>query len=202
MNLIEKATIRHYHNHRIKSYRNGSVEALGYRGIESQIKRFEVIASLGDLNGCTLLDVGCGYGDLKRYLDKFFSDFTYIGIDHMPQFITKAKDRYDDSKDTYFYQADFSTVEFPEVDYVIASGALAYRCQNRNFHFEMIRKMYDAAKQAVVFNMLNAAFFPEHDLLIGHDMKKVLAFCQHLSRRVEVIRGYLVDDFTIFIYRE
>lgn len=201
MNLIEKATIQHYHNHRIEAYRDGTVESLGYRGIESQVKRFEVIESVGDMNGCTLLDLGCGYGDLKGYLDKIFSDFTYIGIDQMPQFISEAKDRYGDSKDTFFYQTDFATVEFPEVDYVIASGALAYRCQDPNFHFEMIRKMYEAANRAVAFNMLDDSCFPEDDLLIGHDLKKVVAFCQNFSYRNKVISGYLVDDFTIFMYR-
>ena len=201
MNLIEKATIRHYHNHRIKSYRNGSAEALGYRGIESQIKRFEVIATVGDLNGCTLLDVGCGYGDLKRYLDKFLSDFTYIGIDQMPQFISEAKSRFADSPDTYFFETDFSTVKFPKVDYVIASGALAYRCRNRSFHFDMIRKMYDTANRAAAFNMLDAAIFPEDDLLIGHDIGTVMDFCHRMAHRVKLIKGYLKDDFTIFLYR-
>jgi trans-aconitate methyltransferase len=35
--------------------------------------------------------IGCGYGDLKQYLDQSFSDFTYIGIDQMPEFISEAK---------------------------------------------------------------------------------------------------------------
>ena len=157
MNLIEKATIRHYHQHRIAAYQNGTVEALGWRAKASQVKRFEVIATVGDLNGLTLLDVGCGYGDLKEYLDLSYSDFTYIGIDQMPEFISDAKKRYSGCSATYFFQTDFTAVDFPEVDYVIASGALGYRCQNPDFHFEMIRKMYTAAGQAVAFNMLDAA---------------------------------------------
>ena len=138
MNLIEKATIRHYHNYRIAAYYGGTVEALGWRGIESQVKRFEVIATVGNLNGCTLLDVGCGYCELKGYLDQIYSDFTYIGIDQIPEIISEAKRRYSDCPDTFFYQTDFTTLKFPKVDYLIASGALAYRCQNPNFHLMMI----------------------------------------------------------------
>ncbi len=48
---------------------------------------------------------------------------------------------------------------------------------------------------------LDAASFPEHDLLIGHDLDGVVAFCYQLSTRIKVIRGYLVDDFTLFLYR-
>jgi trans-aconitate methyltransferase len=202
MNLIEKATIRHYHQHRSDTFQIGTVEALGWRAESSQIKRFEVIATVGDLTGSTLLDIGCGYGDLKGYLDQIYSDFTYIGIDQMPEFISEAKRRYGDYPDTYFYQTDFTTVEFPIVDYVIASGALAYRCQNRDFHFDMIRKMYKAANRAVAFNMLDAARFPEHDLLIGHDIGKIEQFCKSLSRRVKIITGYAADDFTVIIYRD
>ncbi|NOY84878.1 MAG: class I SAM-dependent methyltransferase, partial [Nitrospirae bacterium] len=109
MNLIEKATIMHYHRHRIASYKTDSVKALGWRGSESQLKRFEVLASIGDLNGACILDVGCGYGDLKAYLDQHFSDFVYIGIDQMPEFISEAKRTYQSAVNTAFYQCDFST---------------------------------------------------------------------------------------------
>ena len=199
MNLIEKATIRHYHNHRIAAYRSGTFKALGWRSKSSQIKRFEVIATIGNLNECTLLDIGCGYGDLKRFLDQAFTNYTYIGIDQMPQFISVANKRYGALPNTYFFQSDFATVEFPKVDYVVASGAFAYRCQSQNFHFEMIRKMYAAATRAVAFNMLDAARFPKHDLLIGHNIDRVAAFCLQLSHRTKVIKGYLPDDFTMIV---
>lgn len=201
MNLIEKATLLHYHRHRIAVCAAGTVGALGWRGEESQRKRFEVIARAGDLNGSSLLDVGCGHGDLKRYLDPIFTGFTYVGIDQMPEFIAEARARYGAFPRTYFYQTDFTTITFPQVDYVIASGALGYRCADPDFYFDMIRKMAGAAKKAVVFNMLDAARFPSHPLLVGHDFEKVAAFCRTLSSDVRIVRGYLEDDFTVFIRR-
>ena len=41
-----------------------------------------------------VFDLGCGYGDLKTYLNQKFSDFTYIGIDQMPEFIAVAQERF------------------------------------------------------------------------------------------------------------
>ena len=199
MNLIEKATIIHYHRRRIETYADGTVEALGWRGEESQAKRFEVLSKVGDLNECSLLDVGCGYGDLKWYLDRQYSNYTYIGIDQMPEFIAEAKERYKDHPNTFFSQTDFTSVSFPQVDYVIASGALGYRCDQPSFYTDMIRKMYDAATRAVAFNMLDAGRFPEHPLLVGHDCDQVVAFCNTLSHQVTVVRGYLEDDFSVFI---
>jgi len=200
MNLIEKATIMHYHRHRIAEYREGTVKALGWRGSESQLKRFEVLAGMGDLSGTAILDVGCGYGDLKAFLDQRFSGFTYIGIDQMPEFIAEAQSSYKDHANTAFYQTDFSTVAFPAVDYVFASGVLGYRCADPHFYTGMISKMYDAAKVGLAFNMLDVTCFPEDPLLCGHDPDQILAFCKTLSRNVEIVRNYLKDDFTVFLY--
>ncbi|WP_179131653.1 class I SAM-dependent methyltransferase [Candidatus Entotheonella palauensis] len=201
MTLIEKATIMHYHRHRIATYGPWTHEALGWRAEASQRKRFEVLASVGDLTGCSVLDVGCGYGDLKGYLDQRVSAYTYIGIDQMPDFIAEAKARYQTSPNTSFCQADFTTVAFPRVDYVMASGALGYRCDTPGFYDAMIGKMYEAASRALVFNMLDATWFPVHPLLTGHDCEAVVKFCRTLSPCVEVVRGYLADDFTVMVFR-
>ena len=202
MDLIEKATIMHYHRHRIHQFQPGGVEALGWRGAESQRKRFEVLLRLSDFTGTTVLDAGCGYGDLKAFLDQHCRPFTYIGIDHMPEFINEAKARYCGSPDTYFYRTDFTLAQLPQVDYVIASGAFCYRCADPGHYFSMVRKLFDAARIALAFNMLDRAAFPQHDLLTGHDRGEVMAFCRTLAPRVESIGGYLEDDFTVFLYRD
>ncbi len=200
MELIEKATIIHYHRHRIKEF-SGTVKSLGWKGAASQLKRFEVLAQVADLNGRSIMDLGCGQGDLKGFLDERVSEFAYIGIDQMPEFIIEANRRYGHLPNTAFYQTDFSATELPTVEYVIASGALGYRSVNSTYYKEMIARMYASAQSALAFNMLDRATFPDHPLLVGHDVEEIEAFCKSLSPRVELIKGYLVDDFTIFMYR-
>lgn len=197
MTLKEKATIIHYHRHRIGEYAGGTVEALGYRGEESQVKRFAALAEAGDCTGGSVLDIGCGYGDLKGYLDTRFHGFSYIGIDQMAEFILQARSLYGQRPSCYFCIADFTEAELPTADYVMASGVLGYRCEDSGFYFSMIEKMHRAAGRALAFNMLDAARFPAHPLLTGHDPESVLAFCRTLSPRARLVRGYLEDDFTI-----
>ncbi len=201
INLIEKATVIDYHRHRVGESGDGSVEALGWRGDVSQLKRFELLAGIGDLNGCSLLDVGCGHGDLKGFLDRMYSNYAYIGIDHMPEFVDMAKSRYGGFANTHFFQADFTTAQFPQVDYAVASGALSYRCASPQFYTDMIAKLYAVAGKGVAFNMLLAGRFPDHPLLIGHDPVAIASFCKQLSPRVEVVDGYLEDDFTVLMYK-
>lgn len=202
MSLLEKATIVHYHRHRIDEYEGGTVEALGYRGEESQIKRFEVLTSVADLNGGSVLDVGCGHGDLKGYLDGRFHGFSYVGIDMMPEFIAEARSLYGQRPSCYFCLSDFSEAELPRADYVFACGVFAYRCESTDFYDAMIEKMYAAANKAFAFNMLDASVFPCHPLLAGQDVQRVMEFCEQLSPRVELVRGYLEDDFTVLMYRD
>lgn len=94
MDLLEKATVMHYHRHRIAEYQNGSVESLGWRSQVSQQLRYQQLIKVGDLNGASVLDIGCGYGDLKAFLDLHAVDFDYIGVDQMPEFIAEARKRY------------------------------------------------------------------------------------------------------------
>lgn len=202
MELIEKATVIHYHRHRIKEFDRGSVKSLGWKEANSQLRRFEVLLRVADLSGCSIMDLGCGTGDFKGFLDQRFSNFAYIGIDQMPEFIAEANGRYGHLPATHFYQTDFSTAELPQADYVFASGALGYRSENSSYYREVIARMYAAANRAVAFNMLDAARFPDHPLLVGHNTDEIEAFCNTLSPRVELITGYLEDDFTVFIYRE
>jgi trans-aconitate methyltransferase len=201
MTLIEKATIIHYHRHRIAEFDGGTVEALGYRNSDSQIKRFATLAALASINGCSVLDVGCGHGDLKAYLDLHYHGFSYVGIDQMAEFIMQARERYGQRPNCYFCVADADLTELPQADHVFASGMLAYRGEDEHHAFAMIEKMYCAAGRMLAFNMLDAATFPPHPLLTGHDAATVMDFCRQLSPGARLVRGYLEDDFTVAMYK-
>jgi len=201
MNLLERATIMHYHRHRIAQYGRDDAMALGWRSEESQRWRFEVLASLADFSHCTVLDVGCGRGDLKAFLDARFAEVAYMGIDQMPEFIADANARFAGGSPCRFYEGDFTTASFPRVDYVVASGALGYRSEDEDLPFEMIRRMYASSERAAIFNVLDARRFPEHPLLTGLDCDEVEAFCRTLSPEVTLVRGYLEDDMTVRVTR-
>lgn len=202
MNLIERATVLHYHRHRMAVFGEHSVERLGWKGADSQCRRFEVIAGAADFNGRSVLDIGCGCGDLKRFLDQKFTRFSYTGVDFMPDFIQQAQQAYSGIPETWFFERDFSVVPLPLVDLVIASGSLNYRSAGPSFDFDLIRKMYASAREAMIFNMLDAAVFSDHPLLVGHNVNEVMTICRALSPEVHLVRGYLEDDFTVVMRRK
>lgn len=201
MEIFEKANIIRYHRHRISEYEEGATKVLGWREEMSQQKRFQVLSDIGDFNNTTVLDLGCGYGDLKYYLDQKFTPFTYLGIDYMPEFISRANEIYAQCERTHFIVGDFASTTFPETDYVIACGAFGYRSKSKDFHKEMISKFYKISKKAFAFNMLDALTFKETPLLAGQNSSEVFEYCRSLAFKAEMKTGYLKDDFTIFMYK-
>lgn len=196
MHLIEKATVQAFHRSRL----NGStIHALGYRSQESQTRRFQTLLQLGDFSHCSVLDLGCGFGDLKAFLDQHYKDFVYLGVDFLKEFIEGAQLRYGELANTQFFEADFLTVGLPEVDIVIASGSLNYRSENALHPWQSISRMWEAANKGVVFNLLDAAQFESDEVLRAYDQNEVLNFCRQLDPDTEIISGYLPDDFTVLM---
>ena len=64
MNLIDSITLRHFHKTCIKIAGAGTVDALGWQNQNSQQVRFGMLAGMSDMGGCSVLDAGCGHGDL------------------------------------------------------------------------------------------------------------------------------------------
>lgn len=198
MDLLEKAAILQYHRRRI-----GDPErcALGWRSPDSQRLRFDVLCRVGNLSNCKVLDLGCGYGDLKPFLDQRFSDVAYLGVDHMPEFIDEARRRHGHLSRTEFVQADMLNAVFPQVDYVLASGAMSYRSRNALYPYNLIRQMWECAARGIAFNVLDANVFEATPVLGGHDPEAILAFCRALDPAAERVTGYVPDDFTILMRR-
>jgi SAM-dependent methyltransferase len=173
------------------------VRALGWVSEASQASRFEAIAQSVDFNDSSVLDLGCGTGDLKAFLDTRFSGVSYLGIDQVPEFVAQARARYAGDPHASFELGDFSSMIFPRVDHMVACGSLSYRSSSPNHVYGSIAKMFASAAQTVVFSVLDAAHFPEHPLLVGHPLDEIMAFCQKLSPSVNLVRGDLANAATV-----
>lgn len=198
MNPIERATVLYFHRHRLSLPPH---KALGWRTPDSQQIRFAVLSEIGDCSGCSVLDVGCGHGDLKPFLDTRYAGIRYLGIDQQPEFLETARQRYAQQADTAFVQADITHAEFPEVDYVFASGALSYRSSERLYPQAVIAAMWRASRRGLAFNLLDAEVFAADEVLCGQHPQTVLDYCRGLHGSAELRQGYLPDDFTIFMRR-
>ncbi len=201
MDLLEKCTVLYFHRKCIEESGANSFGALGWEKEVNQQKRFEVLAQIANLSNSTILDLGCGYGHFKEYLDQRFDHFFYTGVDFMPEFIETAKQRYTKSPNAEFLLKDFSSDEIPTTDYVFASGVFCYQSNVLTYYTDLIKRMVSHAKLGVGFNMLNIAALPHNAFIKAHEIESTVSFCKSLGKKVVVTEGYLPDDFTIFIYK-
>ncbi len=116
--------IQEYHRAMIASHGAESSLALGWRERADQLLRFEVLAQIGDMNGYTVLDAGCGYADLYPFLKSRYPQISsYHGIDQVPEMIARASERFPGIN---LQQGDFIREKLQVCDYVLASGSLNY----------------------------------------------------------------------------
>jgi trans-aconitate methyltransferase len=169
-----------------------------WSGEEGQRTRFLVLSQVANLNHQSVLDVGCGLGDLYKFFIDQKIDVDYTGIDIIPDFIARTKERFPDG---HFECKDITAVT-KTYDVVLASGALSFKVtDSQAYNFSVIKKMYDVAKTAVAFNMLNRATHVDDDVYATYNPTEVATFCKTFCPRVEIITDYLPQDFTIYLYK-
>lgn len=163
----------------------------------SQYVRFKVIASLlpRDLSDTSLVDAGCGFGDLfcflkqERKLPK-----TYLGLDCMVTMVHEARVRTGQP----VRHCDILHDPLEPADFYVCSGAM-----NILHPFEthlFITRCYEHAYWGFIFNLLE-----------GKDESMVYNYCsigtikalgKALGARVIIKRGYLPRDFTVAFFKK
>ncbi len=158
------------------------------------------------LNNWTLLDYGCGFGNLNSYLKSCRTDaFTYHGVDIVEEFINSNKN-----------------IE-PEIDYKLICS------------YEDIKENYDYISIVGVFNMMYCNSIQVHKKIVQDTVKYLFSKCNkwisinfmtddvgyvqgdayhqnpvefynyaynNLSKRIILDQSYLPYEFTITIYKD
>lgn len=199
--FIDNSRILKYHLNLINEAGINTALALGWRTRQGQLARFDALCRIGDMSGCSVLDAGCGTGDLRAYLDGKYNDVAYTGIDHMHHFLQLAADRYTDRTDTSWLYADISIAPLPPADFVLASGSLTYRSSEDNHLHHIIDKLYNCAHKALAFNLLSGLSDP-NDLLCTYEPEHILAYCRTLCANAQLVEGYCDGDFTVWMRKE
>jgi len=168
---------------------------------KSQKQRFEVLSEIGDLNDKDILDVGCGFGDFRSFLNKQKIQIgSYAGIDLNYESIKIARERH--PTDLFFLGDILELEKGPLIDYSFASGLFCLATPGWYDHFlEVCQKMFDISEIGVGFNLLSIHGECKNKNAFYAAPSDILSFAEVITHKVVLRHDYRDNDFTIYMYR-
>ena len=194
----KKATIERY-NRRLEVY-GYDPRTLGWLKGRQPI-RFEALSQIGDLNNSSILDVGCGFGDLYGFLIKKGLTIKYTGHDINPELIKIAREVYPDA---HFAVKDIEEEEIEDrFDWVFESGVFNFKSSHsERFVQNMLRSMFELCRKGVAADFVSSYVdFEDKDAYYASP-EEIFAFCKTLSRRVVIRHDYMPFEFCMYIYKD
>ncbi len=189
-----------FYDQNVKKY-NNDIKSVAWGSKESQQKRFEILSQIGDLEGRSLLDVGCGLGDFYGWLRNKYSDVHYTGIDITSSMINMALNNYPEIKFKVQNILELKKIQ-SAYDYVFTSGIFNRRIpRHKHFVMNMIVRMFELCRKGIAFNIMStrADFMEEGEYYA--DPAKMLDFCLSISRKAALRHDYMPHDFTVYLYK-
>lgn len=163
----------------------------------------EVHASAGEMNGKTILDIGCGLGHYYEFLRDKQLDVDYIGYDIVPEFIESNRERFPDAR---FEVRDVSAEGIAhEADYVVMCQVFNNKYEhasNVDVVREAIRVALASAREAVSIDMLSDYVNYREPHLNYFSPEEMFRYAKSLTRFVKLRHDYLPFHFTLFLYGE
>lgn len=181
---------------------------VAWRTRHDQELRFENLLEALDDDGepFSILDVGCGLGDLFGYLGATGRRAEYLGIDIVPEMVERARNRHPGGR---FEVLDLlaQTPSPATFDLVVASGSLTVRVPKHElFVDKMLRRMLAVSAGTVAVNFQSTRSFRQNPLaaddpdLFHVDPVAMYATCRRLCRWTALREDMLTSDVVIYMY--
>jgi 2-polyprenyl-3-methyl-5-hydroxy-6-metoxy-1,4-benzoquinol methylase len=198
MDESEKQKLIERYNERLKKY-GYDPRTIGWLKGRQPI-RFKILSEIGDLSNCSILDVGCGFGDLYGFLTKRGLTIEYTGVDINPTLIEIAKNIY---PHVQFEVKDFQEDDMGEFDWVFSSGVFNFRLpDNESFIQTMLKKMFGMCKKGIAADFLSSYVEFRNEDAYYTCPEDVFRVCKTLSRRATLRHDYMPFEFCVYIYRD
>lgn len=172
---------------------------------EKQKIRFDALISEFNLENKSILELGCGFGDINKILQKRYKKYEYFGIDLVEEFINVAKNFYNNDS-IIFECGDFLNRKLKKkYDYVIESGIFNIKLKdmdNYDFIETSIKKAFELCNEALAFNFITERVNFKDDDFYYINPEKVLEIAFRYSRKVVLKSDYLPFDYTVIIYKD
>ncbi len=167
------------------------------------LKRFEVTSD------SSILDVGCGFGDLYKFCTKYF-DVTpkYTGIDYCSEFIKTVRNK--QTERCVFKEGDFLTTDdLSSHDFCVTSGIFnGFNCddyggdENYEFLRGIVTKMFTLCNVGISFNFVTDKVDFKKKGVTYYSPARILDFCYSMSRNIVFDNSCMPFEATVTIFKD
>ena len=155
----------------------------------------------------SVLDFGCGFGDLLTFLRGKQWRGRYTGVDLVEELMVEGAKRHSSDPLASFVYSDLE--DFSSKDkaaMAVAIGIFNHRLHQDNVDFakNAIRHMWEASTNVVVCDFLSTSSDPDcrRDDLFYADPRQLFEIARSFSRRVMIHHAYMPFEFQIKIWHE
>lgn len=177
-----------------------SPKALLWANYRIAAVRYKELVVDTPIEGKSILDAGCGMGDLLPFLYAKSSNFRYLGVDTSEGFIEIAKKRYEGHE---FKVADPFAKKIGSYDVVISSGVMNGNVEDwLEKRKRAIAQLFGMANETLAFNMSGGITpAPNTALNAFAKLEEIQAFCASLTPKLIVRNHYSTKGFTIVMFK-
>lgn len=198
---IIKQSVEHYNS---AAQKHGiSSKAVLWDDPQTQYFRFTEIVKYFDLNcsSKTVLDIGCGNGELYKYLNFVGFRGRYVGYDINEKLLAQARSRFV-GIDVHKKDILIEDIE-QRFDYVVLSGLFNVNVgQTTEWVYRFLKKMFALCNEATVFNMISTHVTYRDEKMFYMNPVEVLSFCiENLSRRTTLAHHNLPYNYTVCVFK-
>jgi 2-polyprenyl-3-methyl-5-hydroxy-6-metoxy-1,4-benzoquinol methylase len=169
-----------------------------------QVERFTALTSRVDLSRAqSVLDVGCGFGDLCPFLREHGFRGSYLGVDFIEELLEVGRKAYPDAELRNADIDDFDSTE--RFDLVVASGIFNGVLEHEEQWARIERtlsRMHELAGIACAADFMSRYVDYTRDDTFYAEPERVLTLAKKLSRRVVLDHSYLPFEFAVWLFRE
>lgn len=153
---------------------------------------------------CSVLDVGCGFGDLDDFMRRRGWAGAYRGIDLVPGLVDVAKSRNPDI-DVRVADLDDFAASNERFDYVVASGIFNAKLDsepNPAYIERSLRQMFALCRVAVCVDFMSTFVDFQHETAWHTDPAWAIAAARAISPRFRLRHDYMPFEFALTIYSD
>ena len=201
MNIIDTAEAAELYNKRFELH-GRDIKTVGWGSEQSQRQRFEVLFRGLNPKGKTILDVGCGLGDLIPFLEsQTDGNFNYIGIDIAEKLVDDARLTYGHAG-RVFHAGDIFSTTVPPIDIAVLSGALSLKVPGiEEYANATMKRMFELSREAACLNFLTKYVDFELEKNQHYQPELIFSNAKKISRRVNLLHDYPLYEFTVQIIK-